>query len=222
MLKKIMIGLITTVAAGGLGLAGYGLYHSGVQDASSGAQTRQLNQAGGGYGRAGEQASGGQRQGGQGQGSGPIGGQGSGAAGERGQGGRGGNAPTDRPQAGVEGVEWLTVEGVIASVDSGLLIVETDDGELIEIALGPEHYWTAQGVSLNVGAALSVRYFAEDGENKAGAITLVDSGETLLLRDETGRPLWSGSASRDAGGTSVGRGSGDEGSGAGYRGGRDG
>ena len=34
--------------------------------------------------------------------------------------------------------------------------------------------------------------FYEDGEFKAGTVENLTTGETIVLRDEAGRPMWSG------------------------------
>ena len=34
--------------------------------------------------------------------------------------------------------------------------------------------------------------FYEDGEFKAGTVENLTTGETIILRDETGRPMWAG------------------------------
>jgi hypothetical protein len=59
--------------------------------------------------------------------------------------------------------------------------------------LGPEHYWTAQGIAFAAGDEVEITGFFEDGTSlNAGAVTLVGTGEVLTLRDGDGRPLWAG------------------------------
>jgi len=95
------------------------------------------------------------------------------------------------PQALTE--EWITVSGVVQSLDGTVLTLETGAGELIEVTLGQPGYWEAQGVSLAPGDAVVVEGFYEDEASlEARSLTLAATGQTLVLRDESGRPMWAG------------------------------
>jgi hypothetical protein len=123
--------------------------------------------------------------------------------GSGGQGYRGGQAGNPE-QAGYEGEgigvpnppadvsEWLTLGGEVVSVESSTLTMATDDGQTLEFELGPEWFWSEQGVPLTPGEQVTVLAFEEDGETKVGQIILSSSGTTLALRDTSGRPLWAG------------------------------
>jgi hypothetical protein len=140
-----------------------------------------LQQASGqerGSGAQGNQGRGGQGQGGQSQG-------GQGQAGQ----GQGGTAnAAGEPQAELE--EWVTVEGTVLQTLE--LVVETEGGETVQVGLGPSHYRDAQGFVLNVGDQVRISGYWEDGEFKAGEVENLTSGDTIVLRDAYGRPLWSG------------------------------
>jgi hypothetical protein len=94
------------------------------------------------------------------------------------------------PQADVG--QWLTLSGEAVGVESSTLTMTTDDGQTLEFELGPEWFWSEQGVPLEIGEQVTVLAFEEDGEIKVGQISLASSGTTLALRDTNGRPLWAG------------------------------
>ena len=95
------------------------------------------------------------------------------------------------PQALAE--EWITVSGVVQSLDGTVLILDAGAGELIEVTLGQPGYWEAQGVNLAPGDAVVVEGFYEDEASlEARSLTLAATGQTVVLRDESGRPMWAG------------------------------
>ena len=99
-----------------------------------------------------------------------------------------GGAAQPAPEAQAE--DWLTVTGTAVSVE-GELVLETDQGEVL-VGLGPEWYRETQGMSIAVGDSVTVHGFFEDEEFKAASVENLTTGETLMLRDETGRPMWAG------------------------------
>ncbi len=110
-----------------------------------------------------------------------------------GTGGRwsGAGASIDEPQAAPG--ELVTLSGVVESLVDSELVLRTDAGELVEVALGQAAYWEAQGVPLPVGEAVVIEgYYEDDGTLAANSVTLVATGQTIVLRDASGRPMWSG------------------------------
>jgi hypothetical protein len=96
-----------------------------------------------------------------------------------------------QPQAAVE--DWITVQGTVTAVELNALTIETTEGESMLVQLGPEHYWTTQGIVFVAGDEVSITGFYEDEVSfSAGSVTLLATGETLALRDADGRPLWAG------------------------------
>jgi len=127
-------------------------------------------------------------------------GQGQGAGGARGvngldgQGSGNSNSPANglgEPLAENPQVSWETVIGEIIELDSEML-VRTDDGNEILVGLGQSWYRDEAGFALTVGDDVSVDGFYEDGEFKAGVVENLTTGESLTLRDATGRPMWAG------------------------------
>jgi len=163
----------------GNGRRGGGSVALGESDGDYGSVGQGLGQSAG-QGR-GASASGGAAQGsgrGQGQGQGQVQGAGTG------------------PGAGgvVGAVDWETVTGHVTVVDSEM-IVQTAEGEVV-VGLGQAWYREEAGFVLSVGDEVSVIGFYEDGEFKAGMIENLSTGETIVLRDETGRPMWAGQGRR--------------------------
>jgi hypothetical protein len=85
-------------------------------------------------------------------------------------------------------VEWETLTGKVIAVD-GEVTVQTAGGEVL-VGMGRAAY--REGFALDAGDSVSVTGFYEDGEFKAGTVENLTTGETIVLRDETGRPVWAG------------------------------
>jgi hypothetical protein len=103
--------------------------------------------------------------------------------------GRGRNSGTGQGRnETVRSVDWETLTGKVTGVD-GDVTVETAEGEVL-VGLGQASY--REGFALKVGDEVSVTGFHEDREFKAGTVENLTTGQTLVLRDETGRPMWSG------------------------------
>lgn len=88
--------------------------------------------------------------------------------------------------------DWVTLEGKITKVDDNSLTLSTTDGGTTIVRLGPEWSWSRQGVTLNEGDEVRVKAFFPMGDEVnlaiAGEITLTESGQTIPLRGEDGRP----------------------------------
>jgi len=88
----------------------------------------------------------------------------------------------------VRNVEWETLTGEVTIVDSEI-IIQTAEGQVL-IGMGQSAY--REGFALKVGDEITVFGFHEDGEFKAGTVENLTTGETIVLRGETGRPMWAG------------------------------
>ncbi len=102
--------------------------------------------------------------------------------------GRGQGAAGQGSNVVVGTVEWETVTGIVTVVDSEIT-VQTAQGEIV-VGMGQSAY--RESFELAVGDQVSVLGFYEDGEFKAGTVENLTTGETITLRDETGRPMWAG------------------------------
>ena len=100
-------------------------------------------------------------------------------------------AEVNESQAALE--ESESVSGIVQSVDGSVLFVQTEAGEVVEVSLGQPDYWEAQGLSLVAGDEITVDgYYEDDTMLAASSVTSVATGQTVVLRDESGRPMWAG------------------------------
>jgi hypothetical protein len=190
MLKKIVLGTLL------VGLIG--LLVVGAVIRTMGKTERVAEASGRGYGRNGAEvgtyAAGGSTRlttGGSGQGFGQGGNQG-------GYGGRGReDAPGDQTGTGQANVEeWLTLQGTVVSVDADTLVVQTVSGEQVTMENRPWWFAQEQGFSAQVGDQVTLIGFYEGDDLEVGQIDDITKGQTVLVRDEDGRPLWAGRGRR--------------------------
>jgi hypothetical protein len=98
--------------------------------------------------------------------------------------------------------EFESVSGVVQSLDGSLLVLQTEAGEAVEVSLGQPGYWEAQGLSLVVGDEVVIDgYYEDDATLAAGSVTFVATGQTVVLRDKSGRPMWAGGRRNGGAGT---------------------
>ena len=96
------------------------------------------------------------------------------------------------PEADVQPDEWRTVEGTVVSAANDLIEIETAAGEIVTFEGRPLSFALEQGFSLQLGNAVAVDGFDEDGEFKIGQVTNLGNEASVTLRDASGRPGWSG------------------------------
>jgi hypothetical protein len=93
---------------------------------------------------------------------------------------------------GLESVEdWLTLEGAVTAVDESELALQVADSELI-VEGRAWMYALEQGFSTEEGHEVAVTGFWEDGEFKPAELVDTTTGNSVVVRDEGGRPYWSG------------------------------
>jgi hypothetical protein len=102
------------------------------------------------------------------------------------------------PQAQVD--EWVTIEGFVIAHQGGNMTIQTADDEVVSFQSGQPRFFTEQGVTISVGDEISVLGFWNGDQFTAGEITLLATGERIMLRDPNGRPLWAGSGNGNGGG----------------------
>jgi hypothetical protein len=149
-----------------------------------------VSETGGGKGYGAEKAVGQDTGRGNGQGNSAIRGNGQGA-------GRDGDN-SERARGSGEGyadTEWLAVSGEVIALVDGELTVETADGELVA-HLGPEWYWDAEGIALDTGDAVELSGFFEGDDFEVAGVENTTTGESVILRDESGHPMWAGGGRR--------------------------
>ena len=105
-------------------------------------------------------------------------------------GGSGQGDGTGTGQAQVD--EWVTLQGTVASADADALQVQTAGGEQVVVENRPWWFAQEQGFSAQPGDQVTLVGFYEEGDFEAGQITDATNGQSVQLRDETGRPMWAG------------------------------
>jgi hypothetical protein len=103
------------------------------------------------------------------------------------------DAPADGTDTGeAEVSEWLTIQGTVVNVDSYALVVETAGGEEIVVDGRAWRFVQEQGFSVHAGDVVSLVGFYEGEDLEVGKIDSITSGQTVQIREESGRPLWAG------------------------------
>ncbi len=140
-----------------------------------------LNASGQGQGgQGGGAGSGGQGQGGQGTG-----------GGARGAGGQSGLAESGGyPQ--VEVAEWVTLQGTVESVSVDEALIAASTGETIILDGRAWSFAQEAGFSIQTGEEVSLTGFYEEGEFEIGLVEDLTSGQSIQLREQSGRPAWAG------------------------------
>jgi hypothetical protein len=106
-------------------------------------------------------------------------------------------APSDQTGSGQVNVEeWLTTQGTVVTVDADTLVVQTVSGEQVAMENRPWWFAQEQGFSAQVGDQVTLVGFYENGDFEVGQIDDATNGQTVLVRDENGRPLWAGRGQR--------------------------
>jgi hypothetical protein len=101
------------------------------------------------------------------------------------------------PQPQADPSNWVTYEGVAASVDEAELVVTLPDGS--QVVIEGRAWAFAQEVQFftTTGNQLRLQGFIEDGQHeedefKIALINDLTTGEWVVLREMNGRPSWAG------------------------------
>lgn len=93
------------------------------------------------------------------------------------------------------GDPWQAI-GTIGAVEDFGFALTTVDGDFY-VELGPPTYWRAQGVTLVIGDVVSVDGYY-NGEQVHARIVTTNAAQ-LVVRSESGQPMWAGGADHVAG-----------------------
>jgi hypothetical protein len=130
----------------------------------------------------------------------PEDGTGYGYGSERGAGNQPEDAPLDGTGDGIADVdEWITVSGTVESVSSYEVIVNLSDGSVVTIDGRELSYLTELGFVAESGDSLTIVGFYEDGIFEVGRVDNTTSGQTTIIREDDGTPLWAGSGGVSSG-----------------------
>jgi hypothetical protein len=88
--------------------------------------------------------------------------------------------------------EWQTVIGTVSSVDASHVEIALSDGSSVEVGGRAWQLAAAQNFTANAGDSFTLHGFDENGVFQIGQIDNQSNGQTVRLRDTTGRPLWAG------------------------------
>jgi hypothetical protein len=86
--------------------------------------------------------------------------------------------------------ELETYEGTV--LETAELLIALEGGETVQVGLGPSHYREGEGFALQVGDTVRVTGYWEGDEFKAAEVENLATGQQILLRDASGRPMWAG------------------------------
>ncbi len=135
----------------------------------------------------------------------PEDGTGYGYGSDRGAGNQPEGAPLDGTGDGIADVdEWITVSGVVESVSSYAVVVTLSDGTVVTLDGRELSYLSELGFVAETGDSLTIVGFYEDGIFKVGQVENTTTGQTTVIREDDGSPLWAGNGANSA----TGRGSG--------------
>jgi len=186
-LKRV---LFAGAIVGVMALMGYGVYEA---VAGEGVESHASVEAGRGAEGVWTEAADGftQRGPGQGQGVGRSAGNPGSSVGQPGGWGRPSEQTPAQPYPEADPT-WTELSGTVVLLDGSELVLQTAQGGQLTAGLGKPSYWESQGLGLQPGDEVQIRGFWEDGEFEVGSLTLVATGKTVVMRDETGRPQWAG------------------------------
>ena len=194
MFKKVLLGMLAVVVIGAVVV--------GVADALTGKSVAAQSIAAQGAVQSTTVqtqavAGNGQGNGAQGQGQAQTGTQTQGQG--RGNGGQGQTTNTTPGTSQANITQTVTIAGVVQSFDGVGISVITNDGAPLWVQLGQSRYVSAQGAVYTAGDHVTATGFYENGQFQASSVVNDTTGQTLTLRDASGRPLWAGGAGGNGG-----------------------
>jgi hypothetical protein len=95
--------------------------------------------------------------------------------------------------------EWLKFTGVVSAVDADTLEVQVPTGEVLVVEGRAWSFAQANGFATQPGDEVRLSGFYENGEFEVGMLENLSLEISVLLRAETGRPLWAGAGRRGPG-----------------------
>jgi hypothetical protein len=113
------------------------------------------------------------------------------ATSSRGRGGNGGGGSERLAEENSDHV-WDSYSGIVTVVSGDALTIEIDESETIVIEGRAWSYAQEQGFAIQQDDLVQFEGFYEDGEFKVSWIENTTTGESLVLRDASGRPSWAG------------------------------
>ena len=109
----------------------------------------------------------------------------------RGRGGNGGEGSEPLAEDSSDHV-WDAYSGLVTAVSNDALTIRINDGELIIVEGRAWSYAQEQGFAIRQDDLVQLEGFYEEDEFKVSWLENVTTGESLILRDASGRPSWAG------------------------------
>lgn len=91
---------------------------------------------------------------------------------------------------------WITQQGTVTHIDEEMVTLVLADGEELIIEGRAWSFAQEQGFAIQRGDRLELAGFFEEDTFEVGQINNLTTDESVVLREETGRPLWSGRGRR--------------------------
>jgi hypothetical protein len=95
--------------------------------------------------------------------------------------------------------DWVTVQGAVTRVDDITLTITTASGETLIVENRPWAFALEQEFSARLGDQIKIVGFNSGGYWETARLENITNGKTVVLRDEYGRPGWSGRGRRSGG-----------------------
>ncbi|MGB2964649.1 MAG: hypothetical protein WBB69_11760 [Anaerolineales bacterium] len=102
----------------------------------------------------------------------------------------------DLQESDLEEHDWVVLTGAIVEFNSDSLWVQSENSGNLEITGRAWRFAQESGYLPAVGNEVKLTGFYENGKFEASTIEDLTSGQIILLREDTGRPLWSGGGNR--------------------------
>jgi hypothetical protein len=115
-------------------------------------------------------------------------------------GGRGANSAegTQANAAAIDLQDGLEYAGVVLAVDEDGLVIVLESGEELLIEGRTWRYAQEIGFETKSGDSIYLEGYYEGGEFKVISITDITTFNSVVLRSETGKPMWAGGNGRNA------------------------
>ena len=122
--------------------------------------------------------------------------EGKGTGGGSGRNGSSSAASEELHLAEEEDHEWIQLSGVVTGLDAESLWIETDKGESLEITGRAWIFIQDAELTFTVADEVELEGFFENDDFEVSSIRNLTRAYFLQIREDTGRPLWSGGAGR--------------------------
>jgi hypothetical protein len=109
-----------------------------------------------------------------------------------GQGNQRGSDGNDNASSRASSVEWETFQGTIIDVTESELLTQTSSGDQLLIEGRAWSYIQEQGFSVQPEDQVTLTGFYENDEFKVGSVDNITSGQSIIVRESGGRPMWAG------------------------------